>query len=113
MKYCIQLVQKWLYLIELIWAQVKDYVARNNTTFNIKDAKRLLVEVVQSITSEQWQKCIKPDIVLWRRKYLREIKKHRAEGKTIYVPDKTWVNSMEEVADVVINLGYDDSSESN
>ena len=45
--------------IELIWAQVKDYVARNNRTFNIKDVKRLLVEAVQSIISEQWQKCIK------------------------------------------------------
>ncbi|PSN56834.1 hypothetical protein C0J52_08287 [Blattella germanica] len=33
--------------IELIWAQVKGYVARNNKTFNIKDVKRLLAEAVQ------------------------------------------------------------------
>ena len=81
--------------IELIWAQVKDYVTRNNTTFNIKDVKRLLVEAVQSITSKQWQKCIK----------------HVTENEEPRFWDVD--NSMEEVADVVINLGSDDSSDSN
>ena len=71
-----------------------DYVARNNTTFNIKDVKRLLVEAVQSITSEQWQKCIKHVI--------------EKEEPRFWDVD----NSMEEVADI-INLGSDDSSDSN
>ena len=74
---------------------MKDYVARNNTTFNIKNVKRLLVEAVQSITSEQWQKCIK---------YVIE-----KEQPRFWDVD----NSMEEVVDVVINLGSDDSSDSN
>ena len=81
--------------IELIWAQVKDYVARNNTTFNIKDVNRHLVEAVQSITSEQWQKCIK-----------HVIEKEEPRFWDVY-------NSTEVVADFVINLGSDDSSESN
>ena len=52
------------------------------------------LEAVQSITSEQWHKCIK------------HVEK---EDPRFWVVD----NSMEEVADVVINLGSDDSSESN
>jgi transposase len=31
--------------------------------------------------------------VLWRRKYLRQIKQFRAEGRTIYYLDETWVNA--------------------
>ena len=81
--------------IELIWAQVKDYVARNNTTFNIKGVKCLLVEAVQSITSKQWHKCIKHVI--------------EKEEPRFWDVD----NSMEEIADVVINRGSDDSSDSN
>ena len=44
--------------IELIWAQVKHYVAKNNTTFKMKDVKELVETALTSITSEAWKKCV-------------------------------------------------------
>jgi len=35
----------------------------------------------------------KNEIVLWRRRYLRSIKKFREEGRHIYYLDETWVNA--------------------
>lgn len=35
----------------------------------------------------------KDEIVLWRRNYLRQIKKFREEGRSIYYLDETWVNA--------------------
>ncbi|XP_060839202.1 uncharacterized protein LOC132920662 [Rhopalosiphum padi] len=32
------------------------------------------------------------DIVLWRRKYLEDIRRYREEGRTIYYLEETWVN---------------------
>ena len=43
--------------IELIWAQVKHFVAKQNTTFRMSDVKRLLTEALNSITPEKWKKC--------------------------------------------------------
>ena len=34
----------------------------------------------------------KPDIAVWRVKYLNEIAKYRRDGKKIYYLDETWVN---------------------
>ncbi|CAB3239878.1 unnamed protein product [Arctia plantaginis] len=47
--------------------------------FNKRNNRSLLVE--------------REDIVLWRRKYLRQITKYRKENKTIYFLDETWVNT--------------------
>lgn len=47
--------------------------------FNKQDSRTLLVE--------------REDIVLWRRKYLRQIKEYRNANKTIYYLDETWVNA--------------------
>lgn len=47
--------------------------------FNKQDSRTLLME--------------REDIVLWRRKYLRQIKEHRKANKTIYFLDETWVNA--------------------
>ncbi|CAH4003106.1 unnamed protein product [Pieris brassicae] len=44
--------------IELVWADVKGYVARNNTTFYMVDVKKLLQEGLNSITIEKLQNCI-------------------------------------------------------
>ena len=44
--------------IELIWAQVKQYVAKRNTTFKFKDVKMLVTEAFDSVTKESWQKCV-------------------------------------------------------
>lgn len=44
--------------IELIWADIKNYVADKNKTFKFADTKELFNEAVTSITSEKWQKCV-------------------------------------------------------
>ena len=43
--------------IELIWAQMKGYVARHNTTYRLDDVLRLMNESVNSISKEKWQTC--------------------------------------------------------
>ena len=47
-----------LNLIELIWAQVKGFVAKNNTTFRLKDVKELTYGLLENIQKmcEQKQK---------------------------------------------------------
>jgi len=35
----------------------------------------------------------KEKIVIWRNKYLENIRKYREEGRTIYYLDETWVNA--------------------
>ena len=45
--------------IELIWSQIKGYVARRNTTFKMADMKQLFCEAVGSITSTEWQNCVR------------------------------------------------------
>ena len=42
--------------IELIWAQVKGFVAENNTTFRLKDVKELVYGGFGRITKEVWAK---------------------------------------------------------
>lgn len=44
--------------IELIWAQVKSYVGRNNKYFKMTDVKNLLTESLARIGKEQWGKCV-------------------------------------------------------
>ena len=40
--------------IELIWAQVKGFVAKNNTTFRINDVKELTYAAFGKITKDVW-----------------------------------------------------------
>ena len=42
--------------IELIWAQIKGFVAENNTTFRLKDVKELVYGGFDRITKEVWAK---------------------------------------------------------
>ena len=42
--------------IELIWAQVKGFVAKNNTTFRLKDVKELTYAAFGKITKDVWTK---------------------------------------------------------
>lgn len=44
--------------IELIWAQLKGYVAQRNTTFKLNDVKVLLEEAVESVSANSWTKFI-------------------------------------------------------
>ncbi len=45
--------------IELIWSQVKGYVARHNKTFTIKDTQKLLDEALATVSAEDWNNAIK------------------------------------------------------
>jgi len=45
--------------IELIWAQVKCQVAKNNTTFKMCDIERLTYEALDSVTQQDWEKCVR------------------------------------------------------
>ena len=42
--------------IELIWVQVKGFVAKNNTTFRLKDVKELTYAAFGKITRDVWTK---------------------------------------------------------
>jgi transposase len=42
--------------IELIWAQVKGFVAKNNTPFRLKDVKELTYAAFGKITKDVWTK---------------------------------------------------------
>lgn len=44
--------------IELIWAQLKSYVGRNNKTFKMAEVKELLKEGLSKIGTASWTKCI-------------------------------------------------------
>ena len=44
--------------IELIWAQIKGEVARNNTTFKMKDLHPLFQQAVGNVSAENWKKAI-------------------------------------------------------
>jgi transposase len=44
--------------IELIWAQVKGYVAANNTTFKLPHVKKLFYDGLLQVTAEKWISCI-------------------------------------------------------
>ena len=44
--------------IELIWAQVKRFVAQRNTTFKMKDVEALVREGLDRVTSGDWKNAI-------------------------------------------------------
>lgn len=44
--------------IELVWAQVKGHVAKNNKTFKMAEVKLLFEEGLQKVTPERWRSCI-------------------------------------------------------
>lgn len=44
--------------IELIWAQVKGYIGKNNKSFKMAEVKELLKEGLNQISAVSWKKCI-------------------------------------------------------
>lgn len=44
--------------IELIWANIKGYVARHNTTFKFEDVKKLLEDGISQVTNNTWANCV-------------------------------------------------------
>ena len=44
--------------IELIWAQVKGYAARNNKNFTMAEALKLSQDGINTVTAENWAACV-------------------------------------------------------
>ena len=79
--------------IELIWAQVKGFVAENNTTFRLKDVKELVYGGFGRITKEVWAKA--EDHVL-------KIEKEYGKENCI---------DMSEIPPIIIDFDDDESSD--
>jgi transposase/DNA-directed RNA polymerase subunit H (RpoH/RPB5) len=45
--------------IELIWAQIKNFVASKNTTFKLPDVKNLCLQAINKTGVEEWNNCVK------------------------------------------------------
>ncbi|KAG8175752.1 hypothetical protein JTE90_029237 [Oedothorax gibbosus] len=45
--------------IELVWSQVKGYVANKNKTFKEEEVKRLTNEAIENVSADQWKRYIK------------------------------------------------------
>ena len=43
--------------IELIWAQLKGYIATKNTSYNLKAVRELLNEAFAAVNVERWREC--------------------------------------------------------
>ncbi|GBM76097.1 hypothetical protein AVEN_122563-1 [Araneus ventricosus] len=44
--------------IELIWAQVKGYIARQNQTFKLPEVKNLLLEALDKVSGNDWKNAV-------------------------------------------------------
>ena len=78
--------------IELVWANCKNYIARNNT-FKMVDVKRLVNESFERITPEVWTKC---------------------DNHVLDIENNYWQNDLigkSTVQPVIINLNTSDSSD--
>ena len=58
-------------MIELIWAQVKGFVAKNNTTFRLKDPKELTYAAFRKMTKNVWTKA-EEYVVKIEKEYCKE-----------------------------------------
>lgn len=58
--------------IELIWAQIKNKVVELNTTFKISDVEKLVNEVIDSVTVEDWKRCVKHCEELQESDFIKE-----------------------------------------
>jgi len=45
--------------IELIWMQVKGENVTKNTAFKLADVEKLMHETIDSVTTENWEKCVR------------------------------------------------------
>ena len=80
--------------IELMWAWIKEQVAKRNTTFKIADVKELVTAVITEVSAEHWRKAFE----------------HCEKCM-----DEAWVNDglqEEHVERLIIEVGEDDSSSS-
>ncbi|XP_050056261.1 uncharacterized protein LOC126549904 [Aphis gossypii] len=59
--------------IELIWAQVKNEVAKKNNTFKMVDIERLTHEALDSVTVQDWEKCVRHAETIQSQDYEKEV----------------------------------------
>ncbi|GFQ87614.1 hypothetical protein TNCT_457061 [Trichonephila clavata] len=43
---------------EMIWRQVKGYVARGNKTFKLNEIKELVIKGIENVSTQNWANCI-------------------------------------------------------
>lgn len=82
--------------IELIWAQVKNQVAKNNKTFKMVDIERLTHEAIDSVTQHDWEKCVRHAETLQNEDYEKEILRDSALEPiimTLLPDDSDWESS--------------------
>ncbi|XP_050063318.1 uncharacterized protein LOC126552652 [Aphis gossypii] len=58
---------------ELIWAQVKNEVAKKNNTFKMVDIERLTHEALDSVTVQDWEKCVRHAETIQAQDYEKEV----------------------------------------
>ena len=85
--------------IELIWASMKQMVARNNKTFKMVDLKPLLEKSISDITPELWNNCVRHV----RNKVEKEMWEVDYKSDDVY---DRFIN----VAPMIIDIGPDDDS---
>ncbi|CAK1592283.1 unnamed protein product [Parnassius mnemosyne] len=63
--------------IELVWAQIKNYVGANNSTFKMSDIKKLLHDAIALIGANRWKKCcdhvIRKENTMWNLDDIMEL----------------------------------------
>lgn len=79
--------------IELIWAQIKNEVASKNTTFKLADVKVLLEQAMNNVTPDNWSNVVR---------HVLKLEDKFREADMI----------MENIPELVIHLGSDESSSS-
>lgn len=70
--------------IELVWAQIKNYVGANNSTFKMSDVKKLLYDAIALIDANRWKKCcdhvIREESTMW---HLDDVMEHAEQNSFI------------------------------
>ncbi|XP_026819046.1 uncharacterized protein LOC113557684 [Rhopalosiphum maidis] len=64
-------------------------------SFSRTSLQRLLKDLQFEYTKRNRNSALteREDLILWRRKYIADIRRYRKEGKTIYFLDETWINA--------------------
>lgn len=69
----------------------------DNTSLPRTSLQRILKELNFEYTKRNRNSALteRGDLVVWRQKYIEDIRRYRSEGRTIYFLDETWVNAGE------------------
>lgn len=75
-------------------------------TISRKNVFRLLKDIDFRYTKRYWNSALteKTEIVLWRRRFLKDLRKCRDESRHLYYLDETWINFGECTGKTSINI---------